>query len=95
MPRQIRTAAEKRFDRDAIFQWVVGIMTAATDELENIAVAVDDIDTSENPADGTEMRALLQERIGQIETVVDWCIAKITALRPPKVQARQPQKEEV
>lgn len=85
---RVRTAAEQRFDRDAIFQWVVSVMTAATDELENIAVAITDIDTSENPADGADMRAVLQERIGQIETTVDWCVAKITALRPPKPQAR-------
>ena len=83
---RVRTAAEQRFDRDAIFQWVVSVMTAATDELENIAVAIDDIDMSENPADGTEMRAVLQERVSHIETTVDWCVAKITALRPPKRQ---------
>jgi hypothetical protein len=69
--------------KDATLRWLITHLNSAIEEVDTITNALADLSTGEVPApDAKNLTAVLQERLGQLETTIDWALGKIDMLHP-------------
>jgi hypothetical protein len=69
--------------KDATLRWLITHLNSSIEEVDTITNALNDLSAGEVPApDAKNLTAVLQERMGQLETTIDWALGKIEQLHP-------------
>lgn len=75
--------------KDAALRWLITHLSSSIEEVDTITNALSDLSTGEVPApDAKNLTAVLQERLGQLETTIDWALGKVDMLHPAAPPAR-------